>query len=306
MIEEEINKENEIVEEPIAKSNFDEVPEQEVVDDKKKKKDKDGKKPLWRKILDWVITGVFGLAAVGAVAIMIGTKVNPDGMFLGYMFPQVLTDSMADKYPVGSVLIVKQVDPSEVQIGDAVTFKYPVNGVEMNMTHEIFKIEYTDPIYNEDGICTNDGYYTFYAHGTNKHSEFCKIKNEKGEEVYGDCTDITVKNNVQEFHQKKLVGKVERSSPVLAVVFKVVQSPIGLIVLILLPCLYLMVTSVIDMFKKIPDDEEEAASGGGGNITVRSVKRADGSDPLAGLSDEEKERLKKQMLDELLGKKGGK
>lgn len=293
MIEEEINiDQQEIDNEPIAKSNFDEIPQQEVVDDNEKKKD--GKKPLWRKILDWSITGVFGVAAIGAIAIMVGTKVNPNGMFLGRMYPQVLTDSMADRYPVGTVLVVKQVDPSEIQIDDAVTFRWVVNNQEMNMTHAIFKIEYDETKIDSEGNKL-PGYYVFYAHGTNKHSEWCKI----GEE-YGDCTDTTKSQNVQKFTDQKLVGKVERNSPVLEVVFKVVQSPIGLIVLILLPCLYLMATSVIDMFKKIPDDDEEEG------VVVKKVRRADGSDPLAGMSEEEKERLKKQMLDELLGKKGGK
>lgn len=288
---EEINKENQITSGPLAKSNFEQALVEDAANDDKKKKD--GKKPLWRKIVDWVVTGVFGAAALGAIAIMITTKVNPDQMIFGRIYPQVLTDSMADKYPVGTVLVVEKIDPSEIKVGDAVTFKWNVNGQEMNMTHEIFKIEY-----DETKSPGESGYYIFSAHGTNKHSEWCKI----GEE-YGDCTDTTKSQNVQRFIDSKVVGKVTGTSPVLKAVFTVVQSPIGLIVLILLPCLYLMVTSVIDMFKKIPDDEEEVS---GGTVAVKKVTRLDGSDPLAGLTEEEKERLKKEMLDELLGKKGGK
>lgn len=293
--EEKLEFEQPSPEEPMATSNFEDVPK-----DKKEevKLDKNGKpikkKKWWRVLIDVLFYTVFGVALVFTGLIVIQSKQN-NGIIFGSQYPQVLTDSMADKYPVGTVLKVDVVDPSEIQVGDAVTFRYTVNGQEVNMTHEIFQIDIRDE------YLEGYGHYLFYAHGTNTHSEFCKI----GEE-YGDCTDTSNPKNVQKFNETKVVGKVVGTVPVLTGIYKFIKAPIGLIVLILAPCMYLLVTSVIDMFKKIPEEEEAGASGGSSGENIKKVTYADGSDPLAGLTEKEKERLKKQMLEELMGNKGGK
>ena len=299
MLENENNITN--TEEVINEPSFDE-PNQEVVEaPKKKKKEKKDKKEKskFRKILDWVITGVFGTLIAISAGFLIYSKVGGDGFIGNYMFPQVLTDSMGDVYPVGSVLVVEKVDPADIKPGDNVTFKYditPSNGKDdkVNMTHQIFSVE-EDP----DWAIGSGSHYKFVAHGTNKKSEFCKI----GEE-YGDCT-----NQYQHFRERDLVGRVVRVSPVLTGLNSFVKQPIGLIVLVLVPCMYLMVTSVLDIFKKLPDDDEVpkvATSSGDGTVEYKPKTYAPGEDPLAGMSEEDKERLKKELLDELLGKGGKK
>ncbi len=298
MLENENNITN--TEEVINEPSFDE-PNQEVVETPKKKEKKDKKqKSKFRKILDWVITGVFGTLIAISAGFLIYSQIGGDGFIGNYMFPQVLTDSMGDVYPVGSVLIVEKVDPADIKVGDNVTFKYditPGNGIndKVNMTHQICAISYDDSWPKDSPY-----YYKFTAHGTNKKSEFCKTSS--GE--YGDCT-----NQFQNFRNGDLVGRVVKVSPVLTAFNSFVKQPIGLIVLVLVPCMYLMVTSVLDIFKKLPDDDEVpkvATSSGDGTVEYKPKTYAPGEDPLAGMSEEDKERLKKELLDELLGKGGKK
>lgn len=276
-----------------------EEPAQEVVEEEKSKKPKKSK---LRKILDAIVTTVsivfIGLAAVFVLGGQIG-----NGYIFDYQFPVVLTDSMVPAYPVNTGLIVKKVKPNEIKVGDDVMFKWTIStgGVRMktNMTHRIFKIEY-HPEFPETVQ------YVFYAHGINTQSEFCKVIGENGEYVYGDCTDTNNPNNVQAFNERDVVGKVVAKSAFLGGLFNFVKSPAGLITLILVPAGYIMITSVIDVFKKLPDDDEETATAGGGSSTTKVPEPKPGDDPLAGLSEEEIERLKKQLYKELLGKGGKK
>lgn len=277
-----------------------EEPAQEVVDPVENKKPK---KPLYRKILDIVIL-VFSVFFIGVAAVfVISTKVN-DGYVFGYQFPLVLTDSMCPDYPVNIGLVIKKVDPREIQIGDDVMFKWTIStgGVQYrtNMTHRIFDIEYRPDL--PDGVK-----YTFYAHGINTESEFCKVLDENGNYVYGDCTDTSNPNNVQRFNEASVVGKVVAKSHFIGGVFTFIQKPIGLITLILIPAAYVMITSIIDVFKKLPDDDdEELATAGVTNTGTKVPETKPGEDPLAGLSEEEIEKLKKQLYKELLGKGGKK
>ena len=293
-----LENENNIIDSEIIDESLETT--QEIVDKSPKKKEKKPKSKI-RRIIGWVITGVFGVLIAFSAAILIYSQLGGDGFVGNYMFPVVLTDSMGDVYPVGSVLIVEKVDPADVKVGDNVTFKYditPSDGIEnkVNMTHQISNIEYDPQWVGQVG----SGYYKFTAHGTNKHSEFCKIGGE-----YGDCT-----NQLQHFREYDLVGRVVRVSPTLTVFYKFVKSPFGLVILILVPCMYLMVTSVIDLFKKIPDDEPTPGTAGSGGGTsggdYKPKVYAPGENPLAGMSEEDKERLKKQLLDEMLGKGGKK
>ncbi|MCR5565067.1 MAG: hypothetical protein K6F59_04685 [Gammaproteobacteria bacterium] len=296
------NEENIINTEENVDALIDDIVNPKEVDDspkkkKKDKKDKKGKSKV-KKILDWVITGVFGTLIAISAAVLIYSRVGGDGFIGNYLFPQVLTDSMGDVYPVGSVLIVEKVNPADIKIGDNVTFMY-----DFNPSDSVGKIRVTHQISNitiDDSWEEGKGHYIFTAHGTNKQSEFCKI----GSKEYGDCTYQT-----QTFREMDLVGRVNRVSPVLTAVTKFVKQPIGLISLVLVPCLYLMVTSVIDLFKKIPDDEPTNSTvnpNSGGTAEYKPKVYAPGEDPLAGMSQEDKERLKKELLDQMLGKGGKK
>ena len=63
----------------------------------------------------------------------------------------------------------------------------------------------------------------------------------------------------------------------------------GLLILILLPSWYLIITSILDIVKGLKEDDED---------TKQKVESTDGLQ----LSNEDKERLKSELLEELLNK----
>ncbi len=241
-----------------------------------------------RKIIEWVLTGLF-ILVFGAVAgfqiYSVATRNDNYGVpnLFGVQTMVVLTDSMEPEYPVGSAVFAKKVDPSEIQIDDDVTFFYS----EWNMvvTHRVSKIEtYTDT----SGNIT----YTFTAHGINTNSNQCK---QAGGDT--DCTWQT-----QRFGQEYLLGKVVGKSNFVGWVYQFISSWVGLLILLLIPCLYLIITSVIDMARAIKDPDEE-------NGEVVSTQDGDNNSPnndvLKNLSEEDKKRLKEDLLNEMLEKKNG-
>ena len=251
-------------------------------------KSKNEKKPKSkaRKIIDWVITGVFATLIVGLAVVQIINKTTKNQNVFGTQFQRVLTDSMAPTYKVNDVIFLAKADPEDLkQRVDAgkdvdVSFKWTVQGQEVSMTHRLMSATYVAET-QVDPITGENYHYTFVAHGINTESEWCK-----GAGGYMDCTGQT-----QEFHEGSLIGRVVRKS-----YFMTFATSIwGLLVLLLIPCMYLIIASVIDICKALDDKEEVPAEGEPPKIGTRE-------DPLAGLSEKEKEKLKKQMLDEMLGK----
>ncbi len=255
-------------------------------------KEKKPKKPKSkaRKIIDWVITGVFAALLVGVGVIQIINKTSKSQNVLGPTFQRVLTDSMSPVYKVNDVIVVQKASPADLykRVNEKhqdvdLSFKWTVAGKEVSMTHRLQTVTYSEAA-QTDPITGATYHYTFVAHGINKYSEFCKIGDQ-----YGDCTTQT-----QTFHEDAIIGRVTRKSWVMTFA----TSIWGLLVLLLIPCLYLIIASVIDICKALDDKEEVPAEG---EIVGEASDKP--KDLLAGLSEKEKEKLKKQMLDEMLGKK---
>lgn len=82
----------------------------------------------------WSLAGgvLVGLIVLLAIALA-GVRV------LGLTPYAVLSGSMEPSYPVGSLIYVRRVDPSEVQVGDAITFV--VNDDLLVATHRVVEME---------------------------------------------------------------------------------------------------------------------------------------------------------------------
>jgi len=252
-----------------------------------------------RKIIDWVVTGVFATVLVGLGTLLIISNTSKSQNVFGPKYQKVLTDSMSPTYKVKDIIVLAKADPADIkrridngQYVD-VSFYWMVNGNKISMTHRLeanlvigeqtIETAVYSPETKIDPKTGKEYHYTFTAHGINKHSEFCKIGDE-----YGDCT-----NQTQVFHEFDLIGRVTRKSWFMGFL----TSVWGLLICLLIPCSYLIVASVLDICKAL--DEKEESQGEAPNGEVKSSN----DDPLAGLSEKEKEKLKKQMLDEMLGKK---
>ncbi len=232
------------------------------------------KKPLWRRIVGWLMTAV----VVGAVgffaAFMINGQINKDkhygvNMFLGTATLVVQTDSMEPLYPVGSAIFVKDVEASTIQLEDDVTFFYETWGLVV--THRVSKIDIKE-----------DGKYYFTVHGINNDSQQCADTNG-GER---DCTDQT-----QYFSEDYLIGKVTGKSVAFGKLYSFFTTIWGLIILLAIPAGYLITTSVIDIVKAAKMEDEQEA------------KPAEAVAGMEGLSPEDIARLKEEMLNEIIEQK---
>lgn len=246
---------------------------EEVVEKKKEEKDKKPKSKL-RKTLEWFFTGIFGVLIIALGVINVARWTNKDGYIFNYLFPQVLSESMEPDYMTGEVIIVKKIDVDTLKVGDDITFyyKFPDFTDKVMCTHRIVEIiPSTDP--------KTDYRYTFVCQGINKASErWSEAK--------------------QYPHEGDVLGKVIGKSAFVGFLYKAFSSVWTLLFLILIPSLYLVITAIIDLFKKLPDDDEPQLEGANGaNIEVKK------SDRLKEMSDEEREKLKKQLLDEMLKKR---
>ena len=251
----------------------------------KSKKEKKPKSKA-RKIIDWVVTGVFATLIVGLAVVQIINKTTKNQNLFGSQYQKVLTDSMSPTYKVNDIIFITKADPQNlvdrVAAGQNVdvSFEWKIGSQEVSMTHRLQSaVKLASP--QVDPITGETYQYKFVAHGINTQSEWCKSSGG-----YMDCT-----NQTQEFNENALIGRVVRKS-----YFMTFATSIwGLLVLLLVPCMYLIIASVIDICKALDDKEEVPAEGEPPKIGTKE-------DPLAGLSEKEKEKLKKQMLDEMLGK----
>ena len=152
------------------------------------------------------------------------------------------------------------------------------------MTHRLREIQVNE------NVKTGEGRYTFIVSGIN---------------IGGNQSGL---GQYQAFTEKQFLGKVVLESSFLGGFFNFVASPWGLVILLLIPSLYLIITSFRDIYKalKEKEDAEDAQE-------VEAIKTGDapknpvaGSVDFEGISKEEKDRLKAELLQEMLEEKSKK
>ena len=276
-------------------------------------KEKRVKKPKSkaRKIIEWVLTGIFlalfAFVLAGQIDGMIHKKDHYNQQLrFGYGTFVVKTDSMEPKYMKKTAIITFCEDADKIyerfQKGEEVDITFvdvynanneytsPLNNPELTkrtdptgvpMTHRVKEVHVNN---NQE---KGKGKYTFITAGINTRSENLGWK--EGE------PDIVI-NQYQAFTEKEILGRVTVNSAFLGGVFSFVGSPLGLLVLLLIPAFYLVVSSVIDIFKayKEPEPATEGAAGQPNN----------NNGPVT-LSEADKKRLKEQLLEEMISKKKG-
>lgn len=138
------------------------------------------------------------------------------------------------------------------------------------LTHRVREIKVNE------GVSKGKGKYTFIVAGIN----------------IGEY--LTQQNQYQAFQEQHMLGTVVLNSPAIGKFFKFVASPWGLLVLLLIPALYLVISSVLDIFKAVKEPEEESEATGAND------KPKENQNNLAGLSEADVERLKQEMLEQML------
>ena len=272
-----------------------------------------------RKIIEWVLTGLFlALFAFVAIAQIDGMAHSKDhfGQTLkfGYGTFVVKTESMEKDYMKGDALVT-QLQSADTIYKDFkagktvdVTFYYNSDAYQ-----EVVSSSYASPTESEylseliappeypiithrvmeihvnESKKTGEGRYYFITAGINESVASATKEGTDGKRhVY----------QYQAFTEKYLLGRVVIGSAFLGGVFSFVSSVWGLLILLLIPAFYLIITSVIDIFKAYKEPVEETAGENNGENTPNENKNVD-------LSEEDKKRLKEELLQEMLSKKKG-
>lgn len=287
-----------------------------------------------RKIIEWVLLGIFlaifGVIAAGTIDSMIHAKEHyGEKLKFGIGSFVVLTNSMEPKYNKDDALITYKEDMETIvselkavpnativqddenmfiitmDVNDTnkdhgvdITFKNTNMGIDYStfefvndcyktgqmivtervMTHRIMELHV------DKTLAYGNGRYTFVTAGINHNGVHS---------LQGQYQFVTEKN---------YLGTVKVSSQFLGQIFKFVSSAWGLIILLLIPAAYLIVVSGIDIFRALKDTDGERSS----ETTVSNTENSKKIEGLEQLSDEDRERLKRELLDQMIEEKGKK
>ena len=172
-------------------------------------------KKVWD-ISSSILVGVVVLFAV----LLIGVRL------FGVQVYSVISGSMEPEYPVGSLIYVKEVKPSEVQVGDVITF---VLSNKTPATHRVIGIDKDNQLFNTQG----DANY--------------QINDETGEKVYMEDPPV---------HFNYLIGKPVFKIPLLGYIAYYIQHPPGMYIAIAAGAILLILVFLPDLFKKEKKETE--------------------------------------------------
>lgn len=274
-----------------------------------------------RKIIEWIGTGILGVvfvfAAVCNVSKWITKGRNPyeKGDAFGYSSYIVLTDSMEPVYPVDSAIIAYKEKPEKIvedfnKIKDLNLDKTDERNINLTfvdayftsvkpenpayykqtditsdlnqrqfvvMTHQLFEVKVNE------GVEEGKGKYLFFVHGINTEGHL------SGEGQY------------QVFSEKELLGVVKMKSNFIGGASNFLSSVWGLLICLLIPCLYIIVSSVLDIYKAYKDDDSElVAEGPDGTASSPEGNK------IENMSQKDYEKLKQEMINEMLNGKDSK
>lgn len=251
-----------------------------------------------RIIFEWILFGLFGLffafVLAGNIDGMAHKKQNyGQSIRFGVGSFIVLTNSMEPEIKKDSAILTYKEDfkkiKSEFEKGKKIDLTFA--NVDVGLSQfvpdtEEFKYENGGRIVVTNRIMTHR-LVEFHEDTTKKIGEGRYILITTGINNEGDYSKM---GQYQIFTEGQYLGKVVFNNSFLGKVFNFIVSPWGLIVVLLVPAGYLIVVSSIDIFKTLRTAEEEQ----------KEVYK-DGA--LASLSASEREKLKKELLDQMINEK---
>jgi hypothetical protein len=276
------------------------------------------KKTPWeivKSVFDWVLgIFIFLIAVIEVFALATRNQNYGAPSFFGYQVLNVATGSMAydaegkEVYPIGIGLFARKVSFTSLSVGDDLAFYgYYNDGTGGKITTHRVQAVMTDAA---DGstyyVCQGINTYQYssianqvqYVYADESHANVTLYKNGGGNLTY-ETKNVTAVG--------VYMGKIIGSSKFVGNVYTTMQKPVAVILMIAVPAALIAVSSIVDMIriKKTPDEVLEQKYGQGG----ASPQKEDPADPLKGLSEEDKKKLKEQMVQDMLKenqeKKGG-
>lgn len=175
-----------------------------------------------------IISVLLIAASVVILCLVVFTKQGETPSLGGYTVFRITTGSMKPSYDTDTLILVKKTDPSEIQVGDVISFYSadPALDGAVN-THRVTETE-------QDGTKWR---YTTKGDANNVPDQ------------YGTDSDA-------------LIGKVVASSLLLGKLARLVSNPLVFIPVILIPLALILINNLVRTIRlagKIARDEEEAA-----------------------------------------------
>ncbi len=156
------------------------------------------------KIVKWAINIVeiiLFIAILAYLIFVIAQRVTNNSSILGYRVFTVATGSMNPKYKINDVIIVRDVDPDKLKVGDDIAYKGERGGLEgILVSHRIIKIETAD-----------NGKRRFYTKGIN--------------------------NSIQDpsFDEDRIIGMVKGKLPIINELNHIVKNQFGFFFFVFTP-----------------------------------------------------------------------
>jgi len=164
------------------------------------------------RIIKGIINAIVVLVVLSFVLIVCLQRFSNNKIsFLDYRIFTVVTGSMEPKYKIGDVLIAKEKDPSEIKVGDAISYLASRGEIKNNViTHEVVNITKDE-----------NGKYLFHSKG--------------------------LANLVEDpiVHEEQLFGVVVYKTKLLSYIRKIISTDIGMLLFIIIPILYIIISEMI-------------------------------------------------------------
>ena len=159
-----------------------------------------------------VVSTVLVVIVVLFAILLVGVRL------FGIQVFSVISGSMEPEYPVGSLIYVKEVDASEVEVNDVITYVLPN---DMPSTHRVISID--------------------------RQNQHFQTKGDANETPDGAPV-----------HFKNLIGKPVFTIPVLGYVAHFIQTPPGMYIAIAIGAVLLILVFLPDLLKKNDGKSKEA------------------------------------------------
>lgn len=232
---------------------------------------KTNNKKVWN-VISSILTYMFIAIAIFAVVVTIMSKRSSDGTaeVLGYQLRLVLSDSMASspltdvsKYEIKSIparsLVFVKVIPDDtvsqtlwyrsLKVGDVLTFKY-VYTTQETITHRIIDIKEKDT-----------GGFIITLEGDNKTGTTGQLQ---------QVIDTSIPNNTN-----YVIGKVVGQSRVIGFILSLTREPIGLALLIIVPCVIIIIFELRKIFNALKKDKQISETETTKAVSQNDVKQED-------------------------------
>lgn len=191
-----------------------------------------------------VITTIVVILIVFLAIALVGVRV------VGLTPYTVLSGSMEPTYHVGSLIYVKEVEPSEVEVGDPITFV--VNEDLLVATHRVVEIDVQTS--RQQAIVDENGEAMVDAEGNPIYEEVPLDEPAYYFTTKGDANDAVDGSQV---YYKNLLGEPVFTIPYLGYLSSWIQTKKGMIISINVALILLLLTFLPDLLRSVDDEPKK-------------------------------------------------